>query len=247
MRVRPDGEERELLRLPRGDLGEAPAAVAGVDDEQAGEAVDVALAGESQMWWPSPLTMIGTPAPSVITDWRAKCSQRWSLAICCSSASVRVGRSVVVDMAGLPSGVCPDDTRAPARRPWQTVRSGSEADGLLSGRASRHAGGAGPRGRRRRRGRPAGQRVRRGGSAGPGGSAGRVRRRAARSAPAGSGPSARRASGTSARRASARSARRGAARAARPASGWASRRGCRGWAGRVRPASRGRCSDRSWV
>ena len=31
---------------------------------------------ESQMWWPSPLTMIGTPGPSVITDWRAKCIHR---------------------------------------------------------------------------------------------------------------------------------------------------------------------------
>ena len=41
---------------------------------------------ESQMWWPSPLTMMGTPCSSS-TDWRAKCIQRWSLAFCCSSAS----------------------------------------------------------------------------------------------------------------------------------------------------------------
>jgi hypothetical protein len=42
--VRPEREERELLRLLRGGLGDAGAAVAGVDDEQAGEPVDVALA-----------------------------------------------------------------------------------------------------------------------------------------------------------------------------------------------------------
>ena len=37
---------------------------------------------ESQMWWPSPLTMMGTPAPLSMTDWREKCIQRWSLAFC---------------------------------------------------------------------------------------------------------------------------------------------------------------------
>src|SRR5690606_72051 len=39
------------------------------------------------MWWPSPRTMMGAPCSSS-TDWRVKCIQRWSLAFCCSSASV---------------------------------------------------------------------------------------------------------------------------------------------------------------
>jgi hypothetical protein len=44
MRVRPDREEREFLRLPGCHLGEATAPVPGVHDEEAGEPVDVLLA-----------------------------------------------------------------------------------------------------------------------------------------------------------------------------------------------------------
>ena len=47
VRVRPDREERELLGLARARLGEPAATVTGVDDEQAGEAVDVLLARRS--------------------------------------------------------------------------------------------------------------------------------------------------------------------------------------------------------
>ena len=82
MRVRPDREEGEFLRLLGSDLGEPPPPVAGIHDEQSREAVEVALTLESQMWWPSPRTMIGTPPPSSMTDWREKCIQRWSLAFC---------------------------------------------------------------------------------------------------------------------------------------------------------------------
>jgi len=44
VRVRPQREERELFGLLRSSLSEPLAAVARVDDEQAGEAVEVALA-----------------------------------------------------------------------------------------------------------------------------------------------------------------------------------------------------------
>ena len=44
VRVRPEREERELLGLLRRDLREPLAPVAGVDDEEAGEAVEVLLA-----------------------------------------------------------------------------------------------------------------------------------------------------------------------------------------------------------
>ncbi|GAA3081268.1 hypothetical protein GCM10020254_27060 [Streptomyces goshikiensis] len=44
VRVRPDGEEGEFLRLLVGDLGQFLAAVTGVDHEQSGETVEVALA-----------------------------------------------------------------------------------------------------------------------------------------------------------------------------------------------------------
>jgi hypothetical protein len=45
VRVRPDREERELLRLLGRNLGEALAPVTGVDDEEAAEAVDVLASG----------------------------------------------------------------------------------------------------------------------------------------------------------------------------------------------------------
>src|SRR6185436_5945948 len=44
MRVGPDGEERELLRLSSRDLGEPTTSVSGIDDEQPREAVEVLLA-----------------------------------------------------------------------------------------------------------------------------------------------------------------------------------------------------------
>ena len=44
MRVGPDGEEGEFLRLPGGGLGEFPAPVTGLNDEEAREAVEVAAA-----------------------------------------------------------------------------------------------------------------------------------------------------------------------------------------------------------
>ena len=94
MRVRPDREERELLGLLRGGLGEALAAVAGVHDEEAGQAVDVLLARRV----PDVVALAldddrhaVAPRP---TDWREKCIQRWSLAFCCRSASVVLSASV---------------------------------------------------------------------------------------------------------------------------------------------------------
>src|SRR5690606_22291275 len=44
VRVRPEGEERELFRLPRRDLREAAPAMARVDDEEPREPVEVLLA-----------------------------------------------------------------------------------------------------------------------------------------------------------------------------------------------------------
>jgi hypothetical protein len=79
VRVRPDREEGQLFGLLRGDLGEALAA-------RPLRPSMYFLPVESQMWWPWPLVMIGTPAPVSMTDWRAKCIQRWSLAFCCMTA-----------------------------------------------------------------------------------------------------------------------------------------------------------------
>ncbi len=55
--------------------------------------------------------MIGTPGPSVITDWREKCIQRWSRAMAWSSASVRCVLSVEMDIDRAFLPVVPDDTR----------------------------------------------------------------------------------------------------------------------------------------
>ena len=44
MRVGPDGEERQLLRLTGGSLGEFATAMAGLDDKEAGKPVEVAMA-----------------------------------------------------------------------------------------------------------------------------------------------------------------------------------------------------------
>ncbi len=96
VRVRPDREERELLGLPRGGLGEALAAVAGVHDEEPGEGRRcsclplrvpdvVALALHDD----------GHAVPLACTDWREKCIQRWSLRLLLAAShrgSMPIGR-----------------------------------------------------------------------------------------------------------------------------------------------------------
>ena len=58
--VGPEREVGQLGGLLGGGVGELVPAVSGLHHEQAGEAVQVALAVESQMYGPSPRTIIGT-------------------------------------------------------------------------------------------------------------------------------------------------------------------------------------------